>query len=539
MFNILNKKKIIIGLLLISIFLIINPSFDIKAEFDPPTATIELVNGGDILTDSIKDPFYFWATSDYGIAYAEYLGPNETIWQPYVLGTIFEKNSENGKYTFRVFDELGNSNQCHIYFDIVAPIGRIYTDNEEFENNSEINNEYFYFEATDEMCGLDLIYAKIPNTKKYVEYKNNTKLTESGTYYFYAKDNAGNISITYSVTLNKNPMVDIVYIEENNSIYLTWEEEDYLVFVNDLPYAKGEVFYEEASYELLVIDGNGRRGYEMFIIDHSYKYIETVRPTCKKDGYVLYRCITCNIEKEEKDRDKLPHNLYEEEFSATCTDNGYILKKCLNCDYEEKELISNPIGHSYIEEYLEVSCTVDGGRIIRCERCNYIKYLDPIKANGHNYDTKIIENANCEKEGLKRFICLNCGEAYEQKIPKLNHNYILIDEIINYDNNQKIKEKVLKCHNCGEIIKNKELLDFANEDINNIVKDNSQYLVIILVSLSGVWSVYMGIKYFTAKNKKEVVEAKKYIINYIIGLVVIFGIIMLTPLLISGIKSIL
>ncbi len=524
---------------MIGIFLIINPCFKTKADYDPPTATIELVNGGNILTDSIREPFYFYASSDYGIAYAEYLGPNATIWQPYVLGTIFDKTSENGKYTFRVFDELGNLSQCHIYFDIVAPIGRIYTENNEFENYAEIENEYFYFEATDELCGLDMVYVKMPNANNYVEYKNNTKLTKSGAYYFYAKDYAGNISITYSVTLNKNPMVDIVYIEENNSIYLTWEEEDYLVFVNDLPYAKGEVFFEEASYELLVIDGNGRRGYEMFIIDHCYKYIKTVRPTCSKEGYVLYRCITCNIENEEKNRDKLPHDIYEEEFSATCSENGYILKKCLNCDYEEKELIANPIGHSYIEEYLQVNCTLDGGRIIRCERCNYIEYLDTIKATGHNYEVTTTEKADCKKEGVRKFICLNCGNEYEQISSKLDHNYILIDEIITYDQNQKIKEKILKCHNCGDIKNSKELLDLVNVDINNIVKDNSRYLVIILMSLSSIWSIYMGIKYFTAKNKKEVVEARKYIINYIVGLVVIFVIIMLTPLLISGIKSIL
>ena len=49
----------------------------------------------------------------------------------------------------------------------------------------------------------------------------------------------------------------------------------------------------------------------------------------------------------------------------------------------------------------------------------------------------------------------------------------------------------------------------------------------------------MGMKYITAKNKNEKLEAKQYIKNYIIGLVVIFIIIMVSPLIINGIKSIL
>ena len=49
----------------------------------------------------------------------------------------------------------------------------------------------------------------------------------------------------------------------------------------------------------------------------------------------------------------------------------------------------------------------------------------------------------------------------------------------------------------------------------------------------------MGIKYVISKKRNDVIIAKKYIKNYILGLVVIFCLIMIAPILIDGIKALL
>ena len=515
-------------------------NYYIKADNSSFNVSICRVDGKDILTDSTNKPFYFSATSTYDIVYMEYLGPHETVWKEYQEGTIIDENWENGKYTFMAYDEYGNNKGCHIYYDTIKPVGKIYSLNEELLNGSSVEKEYIYFEITDELSGLDMVYVKKPNSNVYTEYIRNTYLYEAGTYYFYASDYAGNISKTYTITLNGKPMVDIIYNNQNNTVYLTWSQIDYLVFVNDSPYIKEDVFYDEGPYDVLVIDGSGRRGEETFIIDHMYQYLKTISPSCSQEGYELYQCITCNLEIEKINKDKLPHDFIYSVVSPTCTDNGYQIKKCNMCNYEEKTITTNPTGHSLIEENISATCISDGGRVKRCKNCSYLEFIEKINATGHAYQSEIIDTATCEKDGLRSFICYNCGDTYQININKIGHNYILIDEKITKNKDLDIKEIITKCHNCGDIKKEYQEIN-KNDDnqLNEILKSNLSYLVILLISLSGIWSIYMGIKYMTAKKRSEVIEAKKYIINYIIGLIVIFSIIMLGPLLIKGIKAIL
>ena len=525
---------------ILSFLFIISYNNFIKAENNDINVKILRVDGKDILTDSTNKPFYFYASSPYEIVYMEYLHPYETVWEEYTSDMIIDETWVNGKYTFKAYDEYGNVNQCHIYYDTVKPVGKLYSLNQEHPNGSNIESEFIYFEVTDELSGLDMVYVKKPNSNYYTEYLRNTYLYEAGTYYFYATDYAGNVSITYSITLNSEPMVDIIYNDENNSIYLTWTRSDYIVYVNDNSYVKEKVFYDEGIYDVLVVDGNGRRGEETFIIDHLYKYVKTIQPTCSKEGYLLYKCITCNQEKEEINKDKIPHELTVEEFSATCTENGYQLKSCNMCDYEEKIVTSNPIGHILKEERINATCTVDGGLVKRCINCSYIEYLERIEAKGHLYKSEIIKDVSCIEDGIKLFTCINCSDSYQDIIDKLGHNYIMIDEKIIKDQNGETKEITTKCHNCGDIKKEYlELVKSENSSIKNILFRNSSYLIIILISLSGLWSIYMGLKFITARKRSEVIQAKKYILNYIIGLIVIFCIIMITPFLIEGIKAIL
>lgn len=535
------KKKLKLILFLFLSLLIVN-GYDnfVNAADTSLKVSIERVDGGKILTDSINKPFYFSATSENEIIYMEMLRPHETIWEQYIPGTIIDDTWDNGKYTFKAYDRNEEIKECHIYYDTVKPIGKLYANDGEVTNGEEVEKDYVFIDITDELSGLDIVYVKKPGNTYYTEYKRNTYLYEPGTYYFYAVDYAGNISDTYSITLNKKPMVDIIYDNENNTIYLTWTKDDYLVFVDDIPYVKEEVFYDEGSYDVMVMDSKGNKGYETFIIDHLYKYVKTIWPTCEKEGYVLYQCITCNLEKEEINKDKIPHEFLFSEIPANCTENGYQLKTCKMCNYIEKTIISNPIGHNYIIEEKSATCTEDGGKVKKCLNCDTIEYINKIEATGHAYESKVTLEASCMMDGIRIFCCLKCNDTYQVTINKIGHNYILIDEKIKKNDNLEIKETIYKCHNCGDVKQDMiEINRTEKSEIKEVLENNYSYLVIILISLSGIWSIFMGVKYITAKKHSEVIEAKKYIINYIIGLVVIFSIMMITPFLINGIKAIL
>ena len=513
-------------------------SYDVWAE-SYIEGYIKRVDGGSIITDSINKPFYFEAQTDTEIMYMEYLGPHETVWVEYPKNMIIDESFTNGKYTFRAYDTYGNMTEKHIYYDTVKPIGKFYVV-DEIPNNSSIDAEYFYFEASDELSGLDMVYIKKPNTNKYVSYTYNTYLYEAGTYYFYATDYAGNVSKTYQITLNGNPMVDIVYNNENNTVYLTWEKTDYLVYVNDIKYQKESIFCDEGSYNIKVIDGMGRIGEETFIIDHLYKYVKTIWPTCMKEGYILYSCITCKKELEEINKEKIDHSYAIELIAPTCIEPGYSLKTCTMCQKEEKIITSDPLGHNLIEITRNVTCEEDGGKFKKCSNCSYEIVIEQIKAQGHNYTSKIIKPATCLNEGIREFTCDKCLDTYQKNIKALEHNFILIEEVIHNLEEVKQKELIYKCHNCGEKLSRFENLTTNDmETITSVFKDNSSVLIIILIVTSSLWSVFMGIKFIIARNRNEKVEAKRHIMNYILGLIVIFSILVIGPLIIDGIRSIL
>lgn len=531
----LNNIKIIVKILGV-LLLVSCSSLTVLGEENYINGYIERVDGKEIITDSTNKPFFFNANCDTEIVYMEYLGPHETVWQEYFDETIIGNGWENGKYTFRAYDEFGNMAECHVYYDTVSPIGKFYNRSEEVENEANLSDEFFYFEISDELSGLDMVYVKYPNTDEYVSYNRGTYLYESGTYYFYGVDYAGNRSKTYQISLNKLPMVDIIYNDENNSIYLTWEELDYSVYVNETLYDKGRVFYDEGIYNIKVIDSNGRIGEETFIIDHLYQYTKTIAPTCSKEGYILYTCLTCGSFKEEINKDKLAHNFNYEYVQGSCTIDECYLKTCTNCNYIEKEVISMAKGHDLYQIKQNPTCTSDGYNAYKCFKCSYEEVIETINSIGHNYQTQIIQEATCTVPGIREFSCLKCLETYQKEIKELGHNYILIDSITINDNE---KEVTYKCNNCQEVFKKTEIINQTNESYATIFQDYTKHLVIILISVSGLWSIYMGMKYITAKNKNEKLEAKQYIKNYIIGLVVIFIIIMVSPLIINGIKSIL
>lgn len=506
-----------------------------SSDVTSPVGNIYTTSGNIIYGDSTNKNFYYSASDEEsGIAYLQYKGPNDTSWKSYTDSLVISRTAENGKYTFRAVDNFGNiSLESFIYLDIISPVGKIYSYNQEHSSGAVINSEYIYFEATDEMSGLDMVYVRAPGASSYTSYTNNTFLSTQGTYYFYATDYAGNISDTYSITISRTPKVNIIRDYDFNTVYLTWSDNSYKVYINDDIYEKNTIISEEGNYSVEIIDSYGNVGYDEFSIIHSYRIVGSFDPTCYSQGYTIYECITCREQQYDNILEMIDHNYMETIINPTCINEGYTLLHCTECLMETETNYTAPLGHKMEEFTKDVSCTEDGGLFKICSNCGIEEGIEVIEALGHIFESEVSLKATCEKEGIREFYCKRCDYFYESNISASNHHYILKEEVIN---NNQVKQ-IYECVNCG--LTETKVIDRNSEEVvgefKEIIKNQHTYLIVILIITSGLWSVYMGIKLILAVKSEEKQLAKKRIFNYVIGLIIIFIIIMICPFIIKGI----
>ena len=64
-------------------------------------------------------------------------------------------------------------------------------------------------------------------------------------------------------------------------------------------------------------------------------------------------------------------------------------------------------------------------------------------------------------------------------------------------------------------------------------------MVWVLLATAGVWSIAIGVCIAIACKNEDKAKAKKMLINYVIGLVIIFVIIVACPYLVRGIASLI
>ncbi len=60
-------------------------------------------------------------------------------------------------------------------------------------------------------------------------------------------------------------------------------------------------------------------------------------------------------------------------------------------------------------------------------------------------------------------------------------------------------------------------------------------MIWVFLATTGIWSIVMGIMIITAQKNEEKEKAKKMLVNYFIGLIAIFILLVACPYLIKGI----
>jgi transcription elongation factor Elf1 len=167
--------------------------------------------------------------------------------------------------------------------------------------------------------------------------------------------------------------------------------------------------------------------------------------------------------------------------------------------------------------------------------CDYYYDSDEKAALGHIFISTIVVNADCENEGSRYHECERCGNNYTSTIPSYGHTY----EITDIEGEEGVTIRTYTCNICGYSYKQ----DLGNqyEEVSNYVEYlfglYSPYMIYVFIATAAVWSVAIGIALIIAKKNDDKEKAKKMLVNYCIGLVAIFVILVAAPLLVNGIAT--
>lgn len=81
------------------------------------------------------------------------------------------------------------------------------------------------------------------------------------------------------------------------------------------------------------------------------------------------------------------------------------------------------------------------------------------------------------------------------------------------------------------------------EEVSNYVeylfRQYAPYMWWVFLAVAGVWSIAMGIAIIVANKNEDKQKAKKMLVNYVIGLVVIAAILIACPYLVRGIAALI
>lgn len=423
-------------------------------------------------------------------------GPNSSSYTQ-ISGTskTIYKGSANGRYAFYAKDNCNNNSAIYyVNFDNTAP--ELYVSGANFGSTTgtggftvsvkDMNTATLYYKyETNSWIAIGTSYT-VPTTAK------------DGAYYFYAVDRLGNRSEEYWVRLVAAvPEGRFVKSNTDNSVYFTWDETSWTATLDGKSYTKGTWIKTEGKHTIVLSNGTGKSTSYPFSIEHFYVRGETVPPTCSEQGYTEYKCSQCGTTKKD----------------------DYIAAK----------------GHSYQMSSKPPTCTEMGETVYICEVCGFEYKEEGEYPSGHSYTTTITKSPTCTQEGQRHYHCDKCGYEYTASIPASGHDYSITDEV----NENGSTTRVYTCANCGDVY-TQELGNQAEEVtsyVEYLFKQYSPYMIWVFLATAGVWSIFMGIMIIIAHKNEEKEKAKRMLVNYLIGLVVIFGILVAAPYLVRGIAA--
>lgn len=86
-------------------------------------------------------------------------------------------------------------------------------------------------------------------------------------------------------------------------------------------------------------------------------------------------------------------------------------------------------------------------------------------------------------------------------------------------------------------MEDRELVERATSYVEDLFEQYRPYMIWVFLATAAIWSIVMGVFFAIAHKNEDKEKARKMIVNYFIGLVVIFAILVACPYLIRGIAA--
>lgn len=321
-------------------------------------------------------------------------------------------------------------------------------------------------------------------TGSLTDDKALTNALLNGTYCSHTSFRESTLPTGYNVilqdgygnpTLAEYPMGDGKIIVSG----LTWE------FYYSRIY-QGSTSYSKNVFDDLIVYAASLGDY--VACDHVYDDGVTVEATCTTEGYTLHTCTLCNGEMKDNFVAALGHDMgaWTLEHEATCEVSGLksqtcnrcqerveeiipagehdwtltqeIIEDCLTnfvavyeCEHCEEELrLEKPAKGAHTYESSNVvapTCTESGYTLYTCTVCGGTMQADVVPALGHDMSDWVVEaSATCVADGLQAKTCSRCQFREEEVLPKLDHNLVLVEGVI--EDCTQADTKTYRCDNC-------------------------------------------------------------------------------------------
>lgn len=394
-------------------------------------------------------------------------------------------------------DSVGNKGEtAQVYLDCVPPkmtlsknmnFGTTVGDSITVTASDEISTAKLYVKFESEEWFSSGNTYTIPNTER------------NGRYYFYAEDGNGNRSETTWIVLStEDPTGSLIKSDTDNSMSFVWNNEYWSAMLDGANYTEGRLISNEGQHEIVLSNNAYKTKRYTFKIEHYYKIVEQTAATCSENGAATYECSHCGDRYEETQYTS-GHKFNITSTPSSCTESEQIVYTCSLCGERYETEGNYPTGHNYNSTITrEPTCTADGERLVQCENCDS-SYKEVITANGHNY--QISDTSTKNGKTTRIYMCVDCGDSYKQE---LGDQY---EEVANY--------------------------------VEYLFEQYSPYMWLVLLASAGIWSIVIGVMIAIAQKNEDKEKAKKMLVNYVIGLVVIAVIVVACPLLIRGIATLI
>ncbi len=531
---------------------------------------------------STNDSFSYTASDiGSGISSITYKTPSSSAWKTYTAGTTISATAEQGTYTFKATDKAGNSEIYTINLSDPCSAGHDYISSiisptctsggytkytcsrcgTEYTNNTVSAFGHSYTAKTTAATCTNGGFTIYTCTRCNYSYKGNTT---SATGHSYTATVTLSTCMSTGYTTYKctkcgysytgNTTAALGHSYEAVTTSSTCTKEGYTTYKCTrcgISHTDSPTQATGHSYVASITEPTcTERGYTIFICtkcSDTYRDNETealghnyankiVSASCMESGYTVYICTRCNYSYTGSSTQPTGHSYVTTTVAATCMNGGYSLHTCSICRESYRDNITQPLGHNYISATRETTCTQGGGTVYTCQVCGY-EYSDNngTYPKGHNYTTTIITAPTCTTEGLRRSVCDDCGDTFATVIAANGHNYVITDAV----SENGITTRTYTCDKCGDVY-TQELGD-QYEEVSNYVEylfeQYAPYMWWVLLAATGIWSIVMGVFFAIAQKHEDKEKAKKMIINYVIGLVVIAIIVVACPYLVRGIAA--